>query len=74
MVKKAGATTPLKTRVLEMADDLNQFSARILEQLGMLITAKGSFAGVTLRVFRTISSKRSGSRLHVLLVFSVVVL
>ena len=27
MVKKAGAMTPLKTRVLEMADDLNQFFA-----------------------------------------------
>ena len=28
MVKKAGAMTPLKTRVLEMADDLNQFFAK----------------------------------------------
>lgn len=28
MVKKAGAKTPLKTRILEMADDLNQFFAR----------------------------------------------
>ena len=27
VVKKAGATTHLKTRVLEMADDLNQFFA-----------------------------------------------
>jgi hypothetical protein len=27
VVKKAGATTPFKTRVLEMADDLNQFFA-----------------------------------------------
>jgi hypothetical protein len=27
VVKKAGAITPLKTRVLEMADDLNQFFA-----------------------------------------------
>jgi hypothetical protein len=27
VVKKAGATTPLKTRALEMADDLNQFFA-----------------------------------------------
>jgi hypothetical protein len=25
--KKAGAMSPLKTRILEMADDLNQFSA-----------------------------------------------
>jgi hypothetical protein len=27
VVKKAGAMTALKARVLEMADDLNQFSA-----------------------------------------------
>jgi hypothetical protein len=27
VVKKAGAMTPLKARVLEMADDLNQFFA-----------------------------------------------
>jgi hypothetical protein len=56
VVKKAGAMTPLKTRVLEMADDLNQFFAEDMERLGILITAKGSFAGATLRVFRTISS------------------
>jgi hypothetical protein len=33
VVKKAGATTPLKTRVLEMADDLNQFSAEDVETI-----------------------------------------
>jgi hypothetical protein len=32
--KKAGATTPLKTRVLEMADDLNQVSAEDIGTIG----------------------------------------
>ena len=34
MVKKAGAMTPLKTRVLEMADDLNQFFAEDIGTIG----------------------------------------
>jgi hypothetical protein len=33
VVKKAGATTPLKTRVLEMADDLNQFFAEDMQSI-----------------------------------------
>jgi hypothetical protein len=32
--RKAGAMTPLKTRVLEMADDLNQFFAEHIGTLG----------------------------------------
>jgi hypothetical protein len=49
VVKKAGAMTPFKIRVPEVVDDLNQFFAEDIEQLGMLIAAKGSFAGATLR-------------------------
>jgi hypothetical protein len=55
--------TPLKTRVLEMADDLNQLFAEDIGTIKDVDHCQGSFAGATLRVFRTISSKRSGSRL-----------
>jgi hypothetical protein len=55
-----------------MADDLNQFFAEDIEQLGMLITAKGSFAGAMLRVFRTISKNEAAADYRVPLLPSVV--
>ena len=63
MVKKADVTTPLKTRVLEMADDLNQFFAEDTKTIRDADHCESSFAGATLRVFTKISSKRSGSQL-----------